>query len=158
MSNSNGNMAEVGQQNLTTMIPIMEVITVDDFTFGYENGEAYILFQKNMQPKTLMKLSPNMAYKLGQTLLHSAPVALPDAPVDSFSTNGSGEPMKVKAVESENTSDDSERRAELYERLKGHPLEGVIGFFDECDVEDASTNVHKYISEYHAERHARLSN
>jgi len=46
-------MAEVGQQNSTAMIPTMEVVTVDDFTFGYENGEAYILFQKNMQPKTL---------------------------------------------------------------------------------------------------------
>ena len=57
--------------------------------------------------------------------------------------------------------DEAERRAQIYEEVKDHPLAGLIGLFSDADdsahVEDASMNVHKYIAEYYAEQHARLS-
>lgn len=155
MSQNNGTIMENNQHDSTEAVGTMEVVTVDDFTYGCENGVAYILFQQNQHPKTLIKLSPTMAYELGQTLQDSVPIALLDMSADSFSTNGRELPSAVKTVKSDKTSNDPAKRAELYEQLQDHPLAGLIGLFEECDAEDVSTNVHKYIGEYHMERYAR---
>ena len=164
MLTDNEHVAQKSHSDGVLTKPIFQTLTADTFMVGSESNKVCITFGDDTQQSVAIRISSDVAGRLGHMLLQSVST-VPDRAANSFSENGDRQngqtpPMEDEAPHLE--SDDAERRARIYEEIKDHPLAGLVGLFSDADesahVEDASMNIHKYLAEYHEEQHARLSN